>query len=153
MKKLISAVLVLLCISSLTGCGIKGKEVLYIEFNEWKMQAVMSNDTENAKDERELVIAVGGYDELYPDVKIVDITLTANQGNITLVDSTNNKTYNGTYKIVEETSKEITYEIIIDGVTGYATLSPTKYYNGTEVPTLPINFGEYSLYFTPNEPL
>ena len=151
MKKLISAVLVLLCIASLTGCGIKGKEVLYIEFNEWKMQAVMSNDSENAKDERELVIAVGGYDEIYPDVKIVDITLTANQGNITLVDSTNKKTYNGTYKILEETSKEITYEIIIDGVTGYASLSPTKYYNGTEVPTLPINFGDYSIYFTPNE--
>ena len=87
----------------------------------------------------------------YPDVKIVDITLTANQGNITLVDSTNNKTYNGTYTIVEETSKEITYKIVIGETTGYATLSPTKNYNGTEVPTLPINFGDYSLYFTPNE--
>ena len=46
MKKLISAVLVLLCIASLTGCGIKGKEVLYIEFNEWKMQAVILNKIE-----------------------------------------------------------------------------------------------------------
>ena len=57
----------------------------------------------------------------------------------------------GSYTVTEETSKGITYEITIDGITGYATLSPTEYYYGTEIPTLLINMGEYSLYFIPNE--
>ena len=40
-------------------------------------------------------------------------------------------------------------QIIIDEVTGYATLSPTEYYDGSEEPTLPISIGDYSIYFIP----
>ena len=150
MKKLISFVLILVSVLGLVGCGINGKETLHIEFCEWKMRAVMSNDAELADDDA-LVVAVGVPDELYPDAKVVDMTLTADHGEITLVDATNNKTYTGTYEIKEETSKEILYEITLDGITGYAALSPTDYYDGTQIPTLPINLGEYSVYFLPNE--
>ena len=60
-------------------------------------------------------------------------------------------TYNGTYEVMQKTPKGTDYEIIIDGVTGYATVSPTEYYDETEIPTLPINIDGYSLYFIPKE--
>lgn len=46
-------------------------------------------------------------------------------------------------------AKGTNYEITIDGLTGYAMVAPTEYYDGSEVPTLPINLGDYSLYFIP----
>lgn len=151
MKKRLSIFTALILTTLISACGINGKEIFYIQSYEWKMQAVMSNDIEDANNEDALVIAVGEEDELYPNAKIVDLTLTASDGKISLVDVTNNKTYSGTYKILEETSKEIQYEVIIDGITGYATVSATEHYSGTKIPTLPINMGDYSLYFTPTE--
>ena len=79
------------------------------------------------------------------------MTLTAKDGEITITDTTNGKTYNGTYEVMQKTPKGTDYEIIIDGVTGYATVSPTEYYDGSEIPTLPINIDGYSMYFIPNE--
>ena len=98
-----------------------------------------------------LVVAVGEADELYPDTKSVDLKLVAKDGAITLTDATNSKTYTGTYKVQQKTPKGTDYEVTIDGIKGYATVAPTEYYDGSEVPTLPINLGEYSLYFTPVE--
>ena len=115
------------------------------------MRAVMKNDIEASQNEDELVVAVGKADELYPDAKIVDIVLTAKDEKISIVDNTNDKEYSGDYKLIEKTQKGCNYEITIDGKSGYATISPTEYYDGTEVPTLPINLGEYSIYFIPAE--
>ena len=79
------------------------------------------------------------------------MTLIAKDGEITVTNETNNKTYKGTYKIQQKTSKSVDYEVIIDGVTGYATVAQTEYYDGSEIPTLPINLGNYSLYFIPSK--
>lgn len=148
MKKFICISLIIIFIFALTACNA---DVVQIEDYEWKMRTVMSNDIENAQYQDELVIAVGEADELYPDAEIVDLTLIAKDGEITITDTTNGKTYNGTYEVQKKTSKGTDYEIIIDGVTGYATLSPTEYYDGSEIPTLPINIDGYSMYFIPNE--
>ena len=51
------------------------------------------------------------------------MTLTAKDGEITITDTTNGKTYNGTYEVRQKTPKGTDYEIIIDGVTGYATVA------------------------------
>ena len=51
----------------------------------------------------------------------------------------------------EKTPDGIIYEIVIDGKEGAATVSPTEHYEGKDVPTLPINMGEYSVYFIPAE--
>ena len=51
------------------------------------------------------------------------------------------------YKVAKKTSDGIDYEITIDGKNGYATVAMTKYYDGTEEPTLPINLGTHSIYF------
>lgn len=148
MKKLIALFCAVIFAVTLSACN---DDVVKIEDYEWKMRTVMSNDTEAAQYQDELVVAVGEADELYPDAEIVDMTLTAKDGEITITDTTNGKTYNGTYEVIQKTPKGTDYEIIIDGVTGYATVAPTEYYDGTEIPTLPINIDGYSLYFIPNE--
>ena len=148
MKKTFFALITLTIIFALSACG---DDVVAIEDYEWKMRTVMSNDVEAAQIEEELVVAVGEKDDIHPNAKIVDIKLVAKEGAITVTDATNNKTYTGTYKAQQKTPKGTDYEITIDGIKGYATVAPTEYYDGSEVPTLPINLGEYSLYFIPVE--
>jgi len=148
MKKIISLLLMLILVFTLSACN---GDVVSIEDYEWKMRTVMSNDVEAAQIEDELVVVVGEKDDIHPNAKIVDIKLVAKEGAITVTDATNNKTYTGTYKVQQKTPKGTDYEVTIDGVKGYATVAPTEYYDGSEVPTLPINLGEYSLYFIPVE--
>ena len=148
MKKIISLLLMLILVFTLSACN---GDVVAIEDYEWKMGAVMRNDIEAAQNEDELVVAVGEEDDVHPNAKIVDLKLVAKDGSITITDATNNKTYSGTYKVQQKTPKGTDYEVTIDGIKGYATVAPTEYYDGSEVPTLPINLGEYSLYFTPVE--
>ena len=148
MKKFICISFIIIFTFALTACN---SNVVQIEDYKWKMRTVMSNDIEDAQYQDELVIAVGEADELYPDAEVVDLTLIAKDGEITITDTTNGKTYNGTYEVQKKTSKGTDYEISIDGVTGYATLSPTEYSDGSEIPTLPINIDGYSLYFIPSK--
>ena len=148
MKKILSVFLLSFMVFTLSACNA---DVLKIEDYEWKMRTVASNDIEAAQTPDELIVAVGEADELYPDAEIVDLTLTAKGGEITITDTTNDRTSTGTYEVMQKTPKGTDYEIIIDGVNGYATVAPTEYYDGSEIPTLPININGYSLYFIPNE--
>lgn len=147
MKRIISVLLLLTVILTFVSCS---SENIAIEDCEWKMRTVMSNEIEPA-DSEAAIIAVGEPDDIYPNAVIVDVTLKAANGKITVTDNTNNKVYSGKYKTTKNTPKGTDYEIEIDGKSGYATVAPTKYYNSTEVPTLPINLGECSIYFIPND--
>lgn len=138
----------LLFVFSLSSCA---SETISIEDYKWQMRTVMRGNIENAQNENALIVAVGEPDELYPEAKIVDLSLIATDGKITITDKTNNKTYTGTYKAQKKTPKGTDYEITINEQDGYATVVPTEYYGGSEVPTLPINLGEYSLYFIPKK--
>ena len=148
MKKVLALFLLFVVVFSLSACN---GDVVAIEDYEWKMGAVMRNDIELAQNEDELVVAVGEEDDIHPNAKIVDLKLVANDGSITVTDATNNKSYSGTYKVQRKTPKGTDYEVTIDGIKGYATVAPTEYYDGSEVPTLPINLGDFSLYFTTAE--
>ncbi len=148
MKKILSMFLTTIMIFTLSACG---GDVVAIEDYEWKMRTAASNDIEAAQAPDELIIAVGEADALYPEAEIVDLTLNAKDGAITITDRTNNKTYSGTYEVQQKTPKGTDYEIIINGVSGYATVSPTEYYDGSEIPTLLININGYSLYFIPEK--
>lgn len=132
----------------LSACGAK---TAAIEDYTWQMRTVMTNDMDAASDTDTdaFVPVVGQPDELYPNAKVVEMTLIAKDGVITLTDITNEKTYSGTYKVTEKSSSGIIYEVTIDRKSGHATVSPTEEYGGTAVPTLPINLGDYSLYFVP----
>lgn len=149
MKRITVLILAWIITMLISACGLNGKEIVHLESYEWKMQSVMSNDTELA--DEELVVAVGEPDELYPNAKVVDMILTAKGGEITFIDATNNQTYTGTYSITEETSKSITYKIVIDDISGNATISITEHLGNRLTPTLPINLGEYTVYLLPNE--
>lgn len=146
MKKILSVFSLLVLVFAISACNV---DRLAIEDHKWKMRTVMSNNIGAAENEAELVLAVGEADELYPDAEIVNMSLTAKNGKLTLTDATNGKTYSGTYKLLEKTPSGTDYEVIIDGINGYATAAPTEYYDGDEIPTLPINPGDYSLYFIP----
>ena len=148
MKKTLSLLLLLVFVFVFSACG---SDVMAIEDYEWKMRTVMSGNIEMEQNEDSLIVAVGELDELYPNAKIVDLTLIAKDGKITVKDATNNETYAGTYKVQQKTPKGTDYEITINGQDGYATVAPTEYYDGSEIPTLPINLGEYSLYFIPKK--
>ena len=139
MKKLTSSILLLtILILSLSACGA---EKVKIEDYEWRMRTVMTNNNDD------FVYAVGEPDEVYPDAKVVNLSLVAKDGKLTITDATNNKTYEGTYSVEDKTPDGTNYEVTIDGKEGYATVAMTKYHDGTEEPTLPINLGDYSIYF------
>ena len=148
MKKIIPIFLMLIFTFALSACN---SVEFAIEDYEWKMRAVMRNDIEVAQNEDELVVAVGEADELYPNAEIVDVTLNAKDGEITVTDATNSKTYSGTYTVMQKTPDGTDYEVTIDGVSGHATVSPVEYYDGSEIPTLPINIDGYSIYFIPKK--
>ena len=140
MKKKTVIILVLsLFVVLLSSCGGNS---LTIEEYEWHLKTAMRID-----DSQLSVIATGELDEAHPEAKIVDVTLKAANGRLTVTDKTNKKEYTGTYKVNGKTPEGTEYKVIINGVEGHAGVAMTTYHDGTEQPTLPINLGSYSLYF------
>ena len=140
MKRIISIIIFIATLTiALSACGM-GK--VKIEDYEWKMRTIM-----HGEDNQVVVDAVGEDDPAHPEVKIIDMTLTAKDGKITITDHTNNKIYEGTYTVEQKTPAGTDYKVTIDGKEGYATVAMTTYADGTEEPTLPINLGTHSIYF------
>ena len=140
MKRTISTIILIATLTiALSACGM-GK--VKIEDYEWKMRTII-----HGEDNQVVVDAVGEDDPAHPEAKIIDMTLTAKYGKITITDHTNNKTYEGTYKVEQKTPVGTDYKVTIDGKEGYATVAMTTYADGTEEPTLPINLGTHSIYF------
>lgn len=139
MKKIVLGILSIAMLAvALTACGASNMK---IENYEWKMRTVMKNDSDL------VVPAVDEADDAYPDAKVIDLTLTAKDGKIAITDATNNVKYEGTYTVEGKNLKGTDYKVTIDGKEGYATVAMTKYDDGSEEPTLPINLGDYSIYF------
>ena len=140
MKRTISTIILIAILTiTLSACGM-GK--VKIEDYEWKMRTIM-----HGEDNQVVVDAVGEYDTAHPEAKIVEMTLVAKDGKITITDHTGGKTYEGTYTVEQKTPAGTNYEVTIDGKEGYATVAMTTYADGTEEPTLPINLGTHSIYF------
>ena len=140
MKRIISIIILIATLTiALSACGM-GK--VKIEDYEWKMRTIM-----HGEDNQVVVDAVGEDDPAHPEAKIIDMTLTAKDGKITITDLTNNKTYEGTYTVEQKTPAGTDYKVTIDEKEGYATVAMTTYADGTEEPTLPINLGTHSIYF------
>ena len=140
MKKIVSILLLAVTlIFALSACGM-GKPK--IEDYEWKMRTIM-----HGEDNQVVVDAVGEDDPAHTEAKIIDMTLIAKDGKITITDHTNNKTYEGTYTVEQKTPTGTDYKVMIDGKEGYATVAMTTYADETEEPTLPINLGTHSIYF------
>jgi len=140
MKKIISILLLLsIAVFALSACGM-GK--LKIEDYEWKMRYVM-----HGEDNQMVMDAAAEEISTHPEAKIIEMTLVAKDGKITITDVTNNKTYEGTYIVSGRYPKETDYRITIDGKSGFACVAMTTYADGTEEPTLPISLDGYSIDF------
>ena len=140
MKKITSILLLAITlIFALSACGI-GKPK--IEDYEWKMRTIM-----HAEDNQVIYDAVAEESTTHPEAKIIEMTLVAKDGKITITDVTNGKTYEGTYTVSGRNPKGTDYNITIDGKSGYAGVAMTTYADGSEEPTLPISLDGYSMYF------
>ena len=140
MKRIISIlILVTILTTVLSACGT-GKPK--IEDYEWKMRTIM-----HAEDNRVVYDAAAEESSTHPEAKIIEMTLVAKDGKITITDVTNGKTYEGTYIVSGRNPEGTDYHITIDGKSGYAGVAMTTYADGSEEPTLPISLDGYSMYF------
>ena len=131
---LISAVML-----AFSACGMRKPR---IEDYEWKMRTIA-----HIEGEQLVYDAVAEESTTHPEAKIIEMTLVAKDGKITITDVTNNKTYKGTYTVSGRNPEGTDYHITIDGNSGYAGVAMTTYADGLEEPTLPINLDGYSMYF------
>ena len=140
MKKIISILLLAVTlIFALSACGMRKPK---IEDYEWKMQTIA-----HVEGEQVVYDAAAEESTTHPEAKIIEMTLVAKDGKITITDVTNGKTYEGTYTVSGRNPKGTDYHITIDGKSGYAGVAMTAYADGSEEPTLPINLESYSMYF------
>ena len=126
-------------IFSLSSCSLTRPK---IEDFEWKMKTIVHIEENSV-----VYDAVEEESPLHPYAKIIDMTLIANNGKITITDATNNKIYEGNYTVSGKNPKGTDYDITISGKPAHATVAMTTYRDGTKEPTLPITFEEYSIYF------
>lgn len=141
MKKLIPVLFICILAMIFTSCG---NSELKIEGYEWQLRTAASLNEES------VVVAVDEKNEAYPDAEIVDVVLTAKNGELIIQDKTNNETYTGAYEEMYITESSGDYKIIIKGKEGYATVAYTTYADGTKELTLPITVGGYDMYFYAN---
>ena len=140
MKKIVSILLLAATmVLALSACG-KGKPK--IEDYEWKMRTIA-----HIEDEQLVYDAAAEEISTHPKAKIIEMTLVAKDGKITITDVTNGKTYEGSYSVSSRNPEGTDYNITIDGKSGYAGVAMTTYADGSEEPTLPISLDGYSMYF------
>ena len=140
MKKIVSILLLAATlIFALSACGM-GKPK--IEDYEWKMRTIG-----HVEGEQVVYDAANEERSIHPEAKIIEMTLVAKDGKITITDVTNSKTYEGTYTVSGKNPEGTDYHITIDGKSGFACVAMTTYADGTEEPTLPISLDGYSMYF------
>jgi len=138
MKRIFSIILTLIIL--LSSCSFD--KSLRIESYEWRMRTVMHTE------EGQVVYdAAAEKSNTHPEAKIIDMTLVAKDGKLTITDNTNKKSYDGTYSVSGKNPKSTDYKLTINGKKGYATVAMTTYADGTSEPTLPINLDGYSIYF------
>ena len=137
MKK-ISFTLVLVMLL-LVGC--ESANVPKITDYEWIMTSVQSG-------ERGEAVACGiGSSDLYGGAVEIELVCEAENGVLTISDLTNNKTYKGTYSLISDDPKSYSYEVEIEGKSGYAVSGMTTYHDGSQDPTFIINLIDYTVNF------
>ena len=147
MKKVIVAILFTILVVCLAGCGKTDTDVA-IEDYKWDLTVIQSE-----KDGTIVGCASASYEKYkyIEGIKIVDLTLTAQNGNFTIRDSTDDKNYDGTYKVSIGKKMSMIYDIVMGEESGHATSAYTEYKYGTgpvrKVPTLIVSIGGFILHF------
>ncbi len=144
MKKIITFILLALLSVGLVACGNTPKYA--VDDYVWAMVTIQSVE-ENGD-----FIAYAPFDDTfqkdtYPNAVALDMTCDAKQGLFSVSDKTNNQTYEGTYKLTDNSSKTTIYEVVIGEKSGNAVISTTNYQDGTKTPTMILSIGNYVLNF------
>ena len=145
MKKIITIILSAILLVCLVSCG---KTDVAIEDYQWELTLIQSSIDGS-------IVGCGSeHYEMHKEIegiKVVDLTLTAENGSFIITDITNNTSYEGTYTVNNSKKKSMIYDIVVGEETGYATSAYTEYKDGTgttqRTPTLIVSIGDYSLNF------
>lgn len=134
-----AGLLLALLLVLLTGCSSKTPK---IDEYTWVMTSVQSMEAGGQ------AVAYGekGSSTL-EGAKQIELVCEAQDGNLTLTDRTNDRTYTGTYQESQRDSKSTIYEVSVDGTSGVAVVAMTTYQDGTQDPTLIFNLGDYTVNF------
>lgn len=144
MKKVLISVLPIMLLFCFCGCS--GNQTAKMEDYDWTMVTVQSI-AENGR-----VIAYNPEETLedeiiYTEAKKMEITLTAQNGKITLSDKTDDKDYEGTYKLKTAEYDTAIYEVNVNGNTGNAVVSWFISSTGNRSVTLILSLGDYAINF------
>lgn len=116
---------------------------LSIEGNDYKLRTAIYQEEDGSL----TTVAIGEEDETYPDAKIVDVRLNANNNVLTIKDNTNGKVYEGAYTLLDDGIDSKIYKVDFNDKQGYATLSYTKYNDGKKELTVCLAIDDYTIYF------
>lgn len=138
-------VLFCLMIFMLTGCSNEKNAVSdapKIEDYSWVMTTIQSSEDDGQ-------IIAHAVDTVGVPENSVEIVLkcSAANGELSLTDETNSKSYKGTYKLTDANQETRIYEVVLNNVEGIAVVSMTKYEDKSQTPTFIIRFEDYSINF------
>lgn len=134
-------VIMLFTVFFATGCTKEDTPV--IEDNTWLMSSVQS-----LEDSGKIIAYGDSLNNIFEDAVYTELILRADNGTLIIEDKTNDKTYNGTYKLTASTYEATSYDITVNGRQGNAIVSYTVYENGKQ-PTLIISVEAYAVTFFP----
>lgn len=144
MKKIIVLILSALTSLCLVACGNNSKYA--IDDYAWAMSFIQSVE-QNGDFVAYAPSNDTFYKTAYPDAVAMEMTCTAKDGVLSILDKTNNKNYNGSYQITDSSSKTVIYKIVLEDKSGTAVVSVTNGQVGTVIPTMILSVGDYALNF------
>lgn len=137
MKKLVG--LLLLVGICLTGCS-RG-DVVDIAGYSWRMTSVQGGE------DGAVVACPADRAGSYEKAAVLELRCEAENGVLTLTDSTNAKTYTGKYQVTKTSPEATIYEVTIGDTEGYAVTGMTTYLDGSQDPTFILSIDGYSINF------
>ena len=149
MRRTLAALFALLWVFCLCGCSNENKNPT-IEAYTWRLTTVQEGQRgEAVACDPQLVSENEG-------ARALEMLCTAQNGELTLTDRTNRKSYKGRYSLLEKSPDSFIYEVTIEDTAGYAvtgTASYTAYEEEEQTPQtkqsprLIYNVGGYALNF------
>lgn len=133
-------ILALIMIFTFTACG----EIdIKIEDHIWNLVTVQSTENNGA------IIAYNPNFNLedYEGVTVIEISLSAENGKLTINDKVNNATYDGTYTVTDNSFKSMIFTVSVGEKEGTAVLSDTYYKDDKTFSTLILSIDDYILTF------
>ena len=137
MKKIISLLLSLILTALLFSCGNGAPR---IEREDWVLASVTYY--------REVVYVSEELHAQAPTASVLDCTLKAKGGTLTVTDLTNDKTYTGSYEKRQEPSpSSADHDLTFGKTPGRALLTNNTLSDGTKQTALTISVDAYTLFF------